>query len=112
MNTRYIEYARAHGMSAEDMLALWQRVSDGEEPNPDFDRFTLWHTARVREFASQWPGCYTLDNVVMAVFNKWYTSVNRDSSPKLDVHAVYETWLKERVDQLLVESTLKVKYGN
>jgi hypothetical protein len=103
-NPRYGEYARAHGKTFEEMASFWQRVADGEEPNPPFDRFPIWHSARVHEFASQWSGCRTLSDVTRAVFDKWYISVNRDTTPMLDVHAVYETWLRERVDALLKES--------
>lgn len=105
-NSRYVEYARAYGMTPEAMANLWQRVFDGEEPYPKtIDRFVLWSNERIREFVSQWAGCRSLVDVSLHFLAKSYHS--KGTVPKVDVHALYDTWLKERVDTLLAETVVE-----
>ncbi len=91
-NSRYVEYARSHGKSPEEMLEA-DRV---KYPGGSMCGFILWNTERLRECEAECP-------------EHFFHGVFKDRWPRLLNHEGYDSWLHERVNQLIASRNPDVK---
>lgn len=103
-NPRYVEYARAHGKTVEEMLIFWERVRGGEEKRGDVDFYPLWCRQKIQDFCDEhWPGCKSLDEAGLADCTEvYFMTVKR---PLKDIHAMFDAWLMESVTKDLAKGT-------
>ena len=80
MNPRYIQYARQHGKTPEEMLAHDRKAW----PGGSMCGFILWTRARIGEAYKAIPGAFIRGG-------------------GLCDHDAYDAWLAGRVDELIAE---------